>query len=46
MIEDNCAHSISLAAGDESLKGGSLNGVVCAHVGGKQNKRHEKLKKK
>jgi hypothetical protein len=29
----NCrARSISLAAVNVSLKGGSLNGVVCAHV--------------
>ena len=33
IMTNNCAHSISLAAKhNESLIGGSLNGVVCAHV--------------
>lgn len=30
--QDYSARSISLAAGNGLLKGGSLNGVVCAHV--------------
>jgi hypothetical protein len=32
MIENYSARSISLAAGNGSLKNGSLNGVVCANV--------------
>jgi len=34
IVKNNCAHSISLAARNDSVIGGSLNGVVCAHVTG------------